>query len=156
MLLHCGVAEDSWESFGQQGDQTSQSQRKSTLSIHWKDWCWCWTSNTLVTQWEELTHWKRPWRWERLRARRVQPRMRWLDGTIVVNGHEFEPALRHSEEQGSLVCYSPWSHKASDMSWWWNNNKLLNIYQYCHQHRGHCSPRIWRLTSVNIAINANI
>ena len=24
----------------QQGDQTSQSWRKSTLNIHWKDWCW--------------------------------------------------------------------------------------------------------------------
>ena len=25
------------ESLGQQGDQTSQPQRKSTLNIHWKD-----------------------------------------------------------------------------------------------------------------------
>ena len=25
MLLNCGVGEDSWESFGLQGDQTSQS-----------------------------------------------------------------------------------------------------------------------------------
>ena len=25
-------------------------------------------SNTLATWWEELTHWKRPWCWERLRA----------------------------------------------------------------------------------------
>ena len=35
----------------------------------WKDWCWSWNSNTLVTWCEELTHWKRPWCWERLRAR---------------------------------------------------------------------------------------
>ena len=26
MLLNCGVGEDSWESLGQQGDQTSQSK----------------------------------------------------------------------------------------------------------------------------------
>ena len=39
MLLNCGIGEDSWESLGQQGDQTSQSQRKSVLNIHWKDWC---------------------------------------------------------------------------------------------------------------------
>ena len=32
--------EDSWESLGLQGDQTSQSYRKSVLNIHWKDWCW--------------------------------------------------------------------------------------------------------------------
>ena len=35
---------------------------------HWKDWCWSWNSNTLATWCEELTHLKRPWRWERLRA----------------------------------------------------------------------------------------
>ena len=29
--------EDSGESLGQQGDQISQSERKSTLNTHWKD-----------------------------------------------------------------------------------------------------------------------
>ena len=33
MLSNCGAGEDSWESLGLQGDQTSQSQRKSTLNI---------------------------------------------------------------------------------------------------------------------------
>ena len=68
MLLICDVGEDAWESLGQQGDQTSQSPRKSTLNIHWKDWCWSWSSNTLATWWEETTHWKRAWCWERLRV----------------------------------------------------------------------------------------
>ena len=31
-------------------------------------WCWRWNSNTLVIWWEELTHWKRPWCWEILKA----------------------------------------------------------------------------------------
>ena len=31
-------------------------------------WCWSWNSNTLATWCEELTHWKRPWCWERLKA----------------------------------------------------------------------------------------
>ena len=35
---------------------------------HWKDWCWSWSSNTLVTWWEQPTHWKRPWCWERLKT----------------------------------------------------------------------------------------
>ena len=43
-------------------------QRKSVLNIHWKDWCWSWNSNTLATWCEQLTHWKRPWCWERLKA----------------------------------------------------------------------------------------
>ena len=42
--------------------------RRSVLGVHWKDWCWSWNSNTLATWWEELTHWKRPWCWEGLRA----------------------------------------------------------------------------------------
>ena len=40
--------------------------RESTLNIHWEDWCW--SSNTLATWCEELTHWKRPCCWERLSA----------------------------------------------------------------------------------------
>ena len=48
-------------------DQTSQCYRKSALNLHWKDWCW--SSNTLATWCEELTHWKGPWSWERLRTR---------------------------------------------------------------------------------------
>jgi len=42
--------------------------KESVLGVHWKDWCWSWNANTLATWCEELTHWKRPWCWERLRA----------------------------------------------------------------------------------------
>ena len=42
---------------------------QSTLNIHWKDWYWSWSSNTLATWWEEQIHWKRLWYWERLKAR---------------------------------------------------------------------------------------
>ena len=34
----------------------------------WKDWCWSWNSNALATWCEELTPWKIPWSWERLKA----------------------------------------------------------------------------------------
>ena len=36
--------------------------------IHWKDWRWSWNYNTLDTWCEELTHFKRPWCWERLKV----------------------------------------------------------------------------------------
>ena len=42
--------------------------RRSVLGVHWEDWCWSWNSNTLATWDEELTHLKRPWCWDRLRA----------------------------------------------------------------------------------------
>ena len=42
-----------------------------------------WNSNILATWCEELTHWKRPWCWERVegRKRREGQRNRWLDGS---------------------------------------------------------------------------
>ena len=49
--------------------RTNQSiLKESVLGVHWKDWCWSWNSSTLATSCEELTHLKRPWCWERLRA----------------------------------------------------------------------------------------
>ena len=68
MLLNWGAGEDSWESLGVQGDPTSPSWRKSVLNIHWKDWCWNWSSNTFSTWCKKLSHWKIPWCWERLKA----------------------------------------------------------------------------------------
>ena len=62
------VLEKTQESLGLQGDPTSPSSRWSVLGVHWKDWCWSWNSKTLATWCEELTHLKRPWCWERLRA----------------------------------------------------------------------------------------
>ena len=42
-------------------------KEKSVLNIHWKDLCWSW--NSCTSYWcKELTHWKRPWCWKRLKA----------------------------------------------------------------------------------------
>ena len=63
--------EESWESL----------QRKSVLNIHWKYWCWSWSSKALATWYEELTCWKRLWCLEILKTGgKGQQRMRWLDG----------------------------------------------------------------------------
>ena len=40
-----------------------------------------------------------------------------------LNGHEFEQTLGDSEGQGSLVSFSPWGGKESDMTKQLNNNK---------------------------------
>ena len=60
MLLNCGVAKDSWESLGLQGDPTSPSWRKSVLNIHWKDWCWSWNSNIWPPDAKNWLIWKDP------------------------------------------------------------------------------------------------
>ena len=56
LILNCGVGECCWESLGLQGDPTSQYSSKSVLNIHWKDWGWSWSSNTLATWCEEMIH----------------------------------------------------------------------------------------------------
>ena len=49
--------------------------RRSILNIHWKDWYWSCSANTLATWCLQPTHWKRPWCWERLRA--------WAEGLVI-------------------------------------------------------------------------
>ena len=94
-----------WESLGLQGDPTSQSSRKSVLNIHWKDWCWSWSSNTLATWCEELTHWKRPWCWERLKAGGEGDDRGW-DGWMA------------STTWWTWVC-------VSSRSWWWTGRPSM-------------------------------
>ena len=38
------------------------------ITVDFKVLTWSWNFNTLATRGEELTHWKRPWYWERLKA----------------------------------------------------------------------------------------
>ena len=43
--------------------------KESTLNIHWKYWCWSWSSNYSATWCKEPTRWKRRRCWERLRTK---------------------------------------------------------------------------------------
>ena len=64
------------------------------MDIHWKDWCWSWNSSASSTWCEELTHWKRPWCWERLKV-----------------GGEWD---------GWIASLTRWTWTwASSGSWWW-------------------------------------
>ena len=96
--------------------------RKSTLNTHWKDWCWSWSSSTLAIWYEELTHWKRPWCWARLRtggegddrgwdgwmASLTQWTWVWASSGMMVKDRE------------AWSC-SPWGHKESHVAEWLNN-----------------------------------
>ena len=64
-----------------------------------EDWCWSWNSNTLATWCEELTHLKRPWCWERLRAGGEGDNRGW---------------------DGWMASPTQWTHVWVDsFSWWW-------------------------------------
>ena len=74
LVIRTRVTTAGWGSVGLLGLWTTVSswdicnKNKPTLNIHWKDWWWSWSSNTLATWCEEPTHWKRSWCWERLKA----------------------------------------------------------------------------------------
>ena len=73
--------------------------KEISLEFHWKDWWWSWNSNTLATWWEELTHWKRPWCWKRLKA----------EGEGIDRGWD-----------GWMASLTQWTSVwASSRSWWW-------------------------------------
>ena len=73
--------------------------------IHWKDCCWSWNSSPLATWWEGLTHWKRPWCWERLKAGGEGDDRGW---------------------DGSMASLTQWIWIwASYRSWWWTGKPGL-------------------------------
>ena len=49
--------------------RSNQSILKEINTEYWEDWCWSWSSNILAIWCKEQTHWKRPWCWERLKAK---------------------------------------------------------------------------------------
>ena len=63
----------------QQRDGISQSDRRSTLNIPWKYWCWSWSSSILVILGGQMTHEKSLMLGKIEVRRRGHQRMRWLD-----------------------------------------------------------------------------
>ena len=113
---------------------TARRSNQSILkeSVHWKDWCWGWNSNTLATWWEELNHWKRPWCWERLRAGGEGDNRGW-DGWMASSTRWTWVwwTLGVGDGQGGLVCCASWGRKESDtterLNWTELNTQLKFI-----------------------------
>ena len=85
------------------------------------DWCWSWNSNTLATWCEEMTHLKRPWCWERLRAGGEgdnRGRDGWMATPTRRSWVGWTPGA--GDGQGGLECCSSWGHKESDTTEWLN------------------------------------
>ena len=126
MLLNCGVREDSWESLELQGSQTSQSWRsqfwifigrtdaETEAPILWPPDAKSW----LIRKGPDAGKY---WRWEEKGI--TEDEM--VGCHHRLNGCEFEQAPRDGEGQGSLVCYSPWGFKESDMAEWLKNDNNL-------------------------------
>ena len=114
---------------------TDWFQRSTYTNIHWKNWCWSWNCNTLATWCKELTHWKRPWCWARLR----QEEWGMTEDEMVgwhrqLDEHKFEQVPRVRDGQESLVCCSPWGRKESDTT------ERLDWTEYSSSGGGHGNP----------------
>ena len=85
--------------------------------VLWRNWCWSWNSNTLATSCKELSHWERPWCWERLRAGgEGDERMRWLDGITDSADMSLGKTPEVDDGQGGLACCGSWGRKESNMT----------------------------------------
>ena len=108
------------------------TSRKSNQSIwkeispdyYWKDWCWSWSSNTLVSWCEEPTHWKRPWCWEKWKVGREGEKGMTEDEMVgwhhPLDGHEFEQALAVGDGQGRLAVHgvtNSWTQLSEWTDW---------------------------------------
>ena len=116
MFSKC-AGKDSWESLGLQGDQTSQSFRKSVLNIHWRTDA---EAEAPILWPPDAKNWlirKDPdtgkdWRQKEKGA--IEDEMvRWHHR---LDGHEFKQAPGVGDGQGSLVCCGPWGYKELDMT----------------------------------------
>ena len=79
------------------------------------NWCWSWNSNTLATWCKELTYWRRPRCWGRLKAGGEGDDRGW-DGWMA-SPTRWTWVWASSESwwwTGSLVCSSPWGRKVLD------------------------------------------
>ena len=115
-------------------------KRKSVLNIHWKDWCWSWSSNTLATWCEELTTWKRPWCWERLKAGGEGEDRGW-DGWMASS------------------TWQTWVW-ASSGNWWWTGKpgvlQSIGSQRVRHDWVTELIAKNWRAACDNIFVNHNI
>ena len=64
------------------------------------------------------THWKRPWRWERLRwEKKGTTKDEMIGWDHQLDGHESEQAPGVGDGQGSLTCCSPWGSQRVEHDW---------------------------------------
>ena len=117
------------------------------LNIHWKDWCWSWSSNIWPLDVKIQLTGKDPdaakdWRQEEKWATRDEM----VGWHHQLNGYEFEQTLGNREGQRSLACCSPWGHTESDMTEWLNKPPIQEV-----PHRESFLQTLWQRADMLLA-----
>ena len=104
--------------------------------------CESWNSNTLATECKDLTHWKRSWWWERLKAEEEGHYRGW-DGWMAPPTwwNEFEQPQGVGDGQGSLVCCSlgvTESDMTERLNWTDSPSGQISIWPDYN----HCTPSV--------------
>ena len=131
MFSYCGTGEDSWESLGQQGDQISQSQGKSTLNIH--------SVEGLMIKLKLQSFGHLIWRANSLektlmlgkiegKRRRGQQRMR-LDSVTDTMDMNFSKLQEITEDRGAWHA-TWWSMRSQSQTWLSNGTTTSCITNY--------------------------
>ena len=114
MLSNCGALEYSWESLGQQEDQTSQSHRKSTLNILWKD---------LILKCQYFGH--------------LMQRANSLEKTLMLGKIKGRRRSGRQDEMVGMALSTQWT-------WVWaNSGKLKDREAWCAAVHGVTESRAW-------------
>ena len=102
-----------------------------------KDRCWSWNSNTLATWCEELTHWKRPWWWERLKVKGEEddrgwdgwmaPPTQWTWVWVNSGSRWWTGKTGMLQSMGSQSVGHDWT---AELNWTAANNWLPQKYHY--------------------------
>ena len=126
-----------------------KKKKKISLNIHWKDWCWNWSSNTVATWCKQPTHWKRLMLEKTEgRKRRGRQRMRWLDGVTNLMSmclSEFQEMVKDREAWHAAV------HGLAK-SQTWLSNRTTNNYENIRNYLIYKMENILRSPSPNINI----
>ena len=100
------------------------------MNIHWKDWCWSWSSNILATWCKEPAHWKRTLMLGKIEDRRRDDRG-W-DGWMasLAQWTWVWASSRSCWWTGKPGECSPWCCKELDMTEWLNNNNKKKMFKF--------------------------
>ena len=105
-------------------------------------------TSILIIWWEQLTHWKSPWCWERLRAEGQEGIIGWVDWMASPMQWTWTWAnFRRWWGTERLACCHLWGSKESDMTRWLSNNNNVRTTKSLEDKMGWNwgNDRSWRL-----------